>query len=263
MARSLCGSFLTSKRSLVAFTWTITTVLNFVAFVAALVMMVQIHAHYIRLEHYYEQQYEEYQRQYANNNNNEGEGQAQGQEDGSLDRKIQEYIALTQLYSPSMTFVAVYSVILGFALNLYGSTAIVGFTSLRGDYIGPCFSSPSPAVSRMKTGIFGGAVVVFANILLVCAVVLGEVTVEDGKDDHDREDREPYEVERIATVLAITCMFLSGLYMMFAILLYLYHGKEADDDEAIMEHHHHHDVKPLRSITNDSRREKFITMEET
>jgi hypothetical protein len=146
-------------------------------------MMVQIHAHYIRLEHYYEQQYEEYQRQYANNNNNEGEGQAQGQEDGSLDRKIQEYIALTQLYSPSMTFVAVYSVILGFALNLYGSTAIVGFTSLRGDYIGPCFSSPSPAVSRMKTGIFGGAVVVFANILLVCAVVLGEVTVSRQRGD--------------------------------------------------------------------------------
>ncbi len=146
--------------------------------------MVQIHTHYIRLQHYYEQQYEEYQREYANNNN-EGEGQEgqnQAQEDGSLDRKIQEYMALTQLYSPSMTFVAVYSVILGFALNLYGSTAIVGFTSLRGDYIGPCFSSPSPAVSRMKVGIFGGAVVVFANVLLVCAVVLGEVTVSQRGD---------------------------------------------------------------------------------
>ena len=173
MARALCGSFLTSKRSLVAFTWTITTVLNFVAFVAALVMMIQIHTHYIRLEHYYEQQYE-YQQQYANENN-EGEGQ----EDGSLDRQIQEYLALTQMSSSSMTFVAVYSVILGFALNLYGTTAIVGFTSLRGDYIGPCFSSPSPAVSRMRVGIFGGAVVVFANVLLVCAVVLGEVTVSE------------------------------------------------------------------------------------
>lgn len=177
MAPSLCGSFLSNKRSLVAFTWTITTVLNFVAFVAALVMMIQIHTHYIRLERYYEQQYE-YQRQYANGNNNNNNEGGEGNQD-SLDRQIQEYLALSQMSSSSMTFVAVYSVILGFALNLYGSTAIVGFTSLRGDYIGPCFSSPSPAVSRMKVGIFGGAIVVFANVLLVCAVVLGEVTVSE------------------------------------------------------------------------------------
>jgi len=81
--------------------------------------------------------------------------------------------------------------------------------------------------------------------------------VEDWKDGHDRDDKEPYEVERIATILAITCMFLSALYTIFAILLFLYFGSE--EDSSLIEH----DVKPLRSISSDPRREKFITMGES
>mmetsp|Transcript_40026 Transcript_40026/g.60095 ORF Transcript_40026/g.60095 Transcript_40026/m.60095 type:complete len:217 (-) Transcript_40026:185-835(-) len=42
--------------------------------------------------------------------------------------------------SSSMAFVAVYASALSLALWLHGSTAIVGFTSLTGRYIGPCFS---------------------------------------------------------------------------------------------------------------------------
>lgn len=91
-------------------------------------------------------------------------------------------------------------------------------------------------------------------------LTLFETKVEDWKDGREREDREPYEVERIATILAVTCMFLAALYTIFAILLFLYFGSE--DDESVAEHHHH-DVKPLRSIASDSRREKFITMDQT
>lgn len=54
-------------------------------------------------------------------------------------------------------------------------------------------------------------------------------------NDHRDEEREPYEVERIATVLAVTCMFLAALYTIFAILLFLYHGSDdgglADEDD--------------------------------
>ena len=74
-----------------------------------------------------------------------------------------------------MTFVALYTAAMAVALTMYGSTAIVGFTSLRGVYIAPCFSYPS--ASRFKVGIFGGAIIFFANLLLVCAVVFGEVRV--------------------------------------------------------------------------------------
>lgn len=173
MAPSLCGSFLTDKRSLVAFTWTITTVLTLVAFVSALAMVLKVHTHYRRLEHYYEQQYD-YSQEYNNNNNNEGGG-SQEEAEGSADRQIMEYLMLSRVASSSMVFCSLYTVCMAFALNVYGSTAIVGFTSLRGVYIGPCFSfSGSP---RLKLGVFGGAIVFFANVLLVCAVVLGEVRV--------------------------------------------------------------------------------------
>jgi hypothetical protein len=37
---------------------------------------------------------------------------------------------------------------------------------------------------------------------------------------------EPYAVERIATVLAVTCMFLSVLYAMFAVLLFLAYASD-------------------------------------
>jgi hypothetical protein len=69
---------------------------------------------------------------------------------------------------------------------------------------------------------------------------------------------EPYEVERIATILAVTCMFLSALYTIFAILLFLYLGS---DDPVFSEHEDPN--KPLRSISNDPRRETFITMEDS
>jgi hypothetical protein len=77
--------------------------------------------------------------------------------------------------------------------------------------------------------------------------------VEDWQERHD--DTNPYEVERIATYLAVTCMFLAGLYSIFAVLLFLYFGSDeddADEDDRI--------AKPLASITNDPRRENFITM---
>jgi hypothetical protein len=173
MAPSLCGSFLTDKRSLVAFTWTITTVLTLVAFVSALAMMLEVHAHYRRLERYYEQQYE--YSQYSNGDDEQEGEDNKEDENNSADRQIQEYLALASMSSGSMTFVALYTMIMAVALNLYGSTAIVGFTSLRGVYIGPCFSSPGS--SRIKLGVFGGAIVFFANVLLVCAVIFGEVRV--------------------------------------------------------------------------------------
>ena len=172
---SLCGTFLTNKRSLIAFTWTITTVLTLVAFVMALVMTIHTHTHYKRMEHYYQEQWE-YHHQY-NQNNDDGQSNDAGSQD-SMDREYEQLIQLGKMKSSSMTFVALYTMALAVALSLYGSTAIVGFTSLHGVYIAPCFSSPTS--SKLKVGIFGGAIILFANLLLVCAVIFGEVRVRYG-----------------------------------------------------------------------------------
>ena len=60
------------------------------------------------------------------------------------------------------------------------------------------------------------------------------VQVEDWSDGNDREDKnnnnnmdqrmEPYEIERISTILAVTCMFLAPLYILFAVLLFFFYG---------------------------------------
>lgn len=171
---SLCGSFLTSKKALIAFTWTITTVLTLAAFILALVMTLHVHGHYKRQERYYEEQYQ-YNQKY-NNYYDEGGEEHHGGE--SMDREFQAQMMLSQMGSKSIAFVAAYTMSMAFALSLYGSTAIVGFTSLRGDYIAPCFSYPSS--SKLKVGIFGGAIIFFANLLLVCAVFFGEVRVSGG-----------------------------------------------------------------------------------
>lgn len=164
---SLCGNFLTSKRSLIAFTWTITVVLTLVALIGATVVTIQTHARYKRMERYYEEQWQ-YENQY-NYNNGEGERKE------DRNKEFENYMRLSQTSSKSMAFVAIYTTTMAIALSLYGSTAIVGFTSLRGVFITPCFSYPVP--SKLKVGIFGGAIIFFANLLLVVAVIFGEVTV--------------------------------------------------------------------------------------
>ena len=183
MAPSLCGTFLTDRKSLVAFTWTLTTVMTLLAFIMAVCLMVHVHTQYKRMESYYEEQYEYYNGQQYNNNLNrriQGEGgeEQQQQQHQSADagrEELEYYLQLANMSSQSMTFVAIYTVVMAISLNLYGTTAIVGFTSLQGVYIAPCFSSS--ANPRLRLGIFGGAIIFFANLLLLCAVIFGEVRV--------------------------------------------------------------------------------------
>jgi hypothetical protein len=268
MAPSLCGYFLQNKRAVIAFTWTLTTILTLVAFILALVLVGHVHAHYMYMEHYYQEQYASSQQQYnndddSNNNNNNNKQQQQQQHGNSQDeRTYEQAMRLAHVSSRSMTFVAVYTMSMAVALVMYGSTAIVGFTSLRGVYIAPCFSSPGYS-SKLKVGIFGGAILVFANVMLVCAVVFGEVKVNQGGNNNNNNNNasEPFEVERIAMILAICCMFLSALYTIFAILLFLFYvsddnGLDDDDDANIVASSN----KVLPSISTDPRRENFITM---
>ena len=155
---------------MVAFTWTITTVLTLFAFLTAIALTIQVHSHYRRMERYYES--DDWLNQYMSNGDDNPEEGGHDQEE-QYRQQQEAYLLLSTMTARSITFVAVYTMVIAFALSLYGSTAIVGFTSLRGVYIAPCFSSGN----KMRVGIFGGAIVVFANLLLVCAVVLGEVRV--------------------------------------------------------------------------------------
>lgn len=251
---SLCGSFLRDKRSLVAFTWSLTVFCTFVTFILSVILMIHVHTSYSRMERAYQEEYEYNQNQWNNYQNDEGEEEAEEQHN-SGDREYLEYISgLSSMQSNSLIFVAVYTMALSIALSLYGSTTIVGFTSLRGVYIAPCFSEPS----NLKLGMFGGAIILFANLLLVCAVIFGEVQVQDfrnyrregddpnNNNNNNNEKELPYEIEQLATILAVTCMFLAALYSIFAVLLFLYFGNG--------------DEQPRKQQDADPRRENFITI---
>jgi len=241
---------------------------------------------------------------------NSGSGSGSGSRDEEEEEEEDEIFyarALASTSSSSMAFVAVYASALSLALGLYGSTAIVGFTSLTGRYIGPCFSfigfsmtkgsassnrnansaanddnddsstvadddtelgdvgrsvtsistcknavdvarkvictsSPTSTSSRsvdiasmsgnLHVGLFMGALLLFSNLLLICAVIFGELRVEDYLDDRDRDEQTPYAIEQIATVFSVLCMFLAVLYLIFAVLMFVYYEAMLEEDAA-------------------------------
>lgn len=167
---SLCGSFIGSKKSLLAFTWSVTTLLTFVAFLMAIIMVIQISSHYRYLERINNN---DNGNRWLNENNENNEQHSGDQQQEQEENEQNWYPYLAHTSSGAMTFVAMYTMALATALLIYGSTAIVGFTSLRGVYIAPCFAHRN----KLKVGIFGGAVVVFANLLLINAVIFGEFRV--------------------------------------------------------------------------------------
>ena len=229
VAPSLCGAFLTNRRSMVAFIWAITTALTICAFIGATIFVIEISAHYRRMERYYDTDDWITNYQYSQQNADD-DGEQSFDEQQAYDIQT-EHLLLAKTSAQSIAWIAFYVMFLATGLTMYGSTAVIGFTSLRGVYIAPCFSS---GLDKLRLGIFGGAVVIFANVLLVCAIIIGEIRVDDnrerdgGEDKKNGDDSEPYRVERIAAVIAVTSMFLSALYTIFAVLLFLCY---AGDDE--------------------------------
>jgi hypothetical protein len=64
-------------------------------------------------------------------------------------------------------------------------------------------------------------------------------------------EMEPYQVERIATILAVTCMFLSALYTIFAVLLFLCHAGEEKSLLRINGDGVHHDGTPGVGVSHN------------
>jgi hypothetical protein len=85
------------------------------------------------------------------------------------------------------------------------------------------------------------------------------------QDGGDRDEVESYQVERIATVLAVTCMFLSALYTIFAVLLFLCFASEETFSDGVESDTGAAHTKPLVSGTAADQRQLdspgFITME--
>ena len=157
MTESLCGNIIQSKRSFLALWWSVLNILVFFSFLVAFLFALS-----------------------TRNAPYEGYNEA---EDYNNDIKI----AVT---SRAMAFSALWTVILSAILGIFG-TVLLGFQSPTGTYYW-CCSLNVHKTTPMVLGIFMGALLMFANLTLVCSVLFGEFEVSQ-----QNTKKYPYIIETV------------------------------------------------------------------
>jgi anaerobic C4-dicarboxylate transporter len=152
---SLCGGALNSRRGLLASLWSVVVCLTFIAFIVALIFTLSAANS--------NSNDDDNNNNYYNNNNNEPEQERQDSENE---------MAVT---SRAMAFCALWTAVLASLMAIFGAV-ILGWQSPTGMYYTCC----SPQVHRttpLALGSFIGALMMFANLTLVCSVLFGEFDV--------------------------------------------------------------------------------------
>jgi hypothetical protein len=160
MAPSLCGGTVSSRRGLLALLWSIVTLLTALAFIIALLFSFSAKNVYYDNDGYY------------NNNNNNGGAEGQGEEEEDSSSQADPEMAVT---SRAMAFAALWTAVLATLLSIFG-TVILGWQSPTGEYY-TCCSSQVHRTTPLALGSFIGALLMFANLTLVCSVLFGEFEV--------------------------------------------------------------------------------------
>lgn len=194
MAPSLCGNAVNSRRALLASLWSIVTILTAIAFLTALTFATNTKQTYDD-DYYYDQ---EEQNQY-----------------------IDPEVAVT---SRAMAFAAMWTAVLASLMTVFG-TVVLGWQSPTGQYH-TCCSSNVHRTTPLSLGSFIGALLMFANLTLVCSVLFGEFEIRDyqrdgdGQNGQDNEAAQDTAVERSSMAFSIMCMFLTVIYAGFAALTF-------------------------------------------
>ena len=142
----------TPRRSLLAALWSIVGLLTLTSFVIAIVFA------------YASQQY---------NYDNEDNGDYYNS--GSGDEWQQQQQGTTATSSRAMVFAAIWTAVLSGILVIYG-TVILGIRMPTGKYY-TCCAGNVHRMTPLSLGAFGGSLLMFANLTLVCAILFGEFEV--------------------------------------------------------------------------------------
>ena len=156
MAEGLNGNPISSKRGLVASLWSIVTILTAISFLTAFIFAMSTVSD------------ENDDSQYYNYNNNKNEGSQDEEEKARYDPEV----AVT---SRALAFSALWTGVLATLLSVFG-TVILGWQSPTGLYY-TCCSSSVHRTTPLGIGSFIGALMMFANLTLVCSVLFGEFQV--------------------------------------------------------------------------------------
>jgi hypothetical protein len=149
-AASLCGDSLSSRRGLLASLWTLLTLLQFIAFVTALIFTLSAKDDY-------------------------SDGYAEGDEQNNNNNYSED--AEMAVTSRAMAFAALWTAVLATLMSILG-TVILGWQSPTGQYY-TCCSARVHRTTPLALGSFIGALLMFANLTLVCSVLFGEFEVSD------------------------------------------------------------------------------------
>lgn len=213
------GKAISSKRGLLASLWSIVTILTAISFFTAFIFAMSTT----------NDESKDYQYQNYNDNNGNGEGSQDGEEKARYDPEV----AVT---SRALAFSALWTGVLAALLSVFG-TVILGWQSPTGLYY-TCCSSSVHQTTPLGIGSFIGALLMFANLTLVCSVLFGEFQIRDNHEGEERGGGAANPVygqrETRSTAFSIMCMVLTILYAGFAALT-LAHATDIIDEHAIDE----------------------------
>jgi hypothetical protein len=150
---SLCGGSVSSRRGLLASIWSVVVCLTTISFIVALIFTLSADAQ--------DDQYQQYD-----------QAQQQQQQQGNSAAAVEKELAVT---SRAMAFAAMWTAVLATLLAIFGAV-VLGWQSPTGVYYTCC----SPQVHRttpLALGSFIGALLMFANMTLVCSILFGEFDV--------------------------------------------------------------------------------------
>jgi hypothetical protein len=150
---SLCGGSVSSRRGLLASIWSVVVCLTTISFIVALIFTLSADAQ--------DDQYQQYD-----------QAQQQQQQQGNSAAAGEKELAVT---SRAMAFAAMWTAVLATLLAIFGAV-VLGWQSPTGVYYTCC----SPQVHRttpLALGSFIGALLMFANMTLVCSILFGEFDV--------------------------------------------------------------------------------------
>lgn len=148
---SLCGGALNSRRGLLASLWSIVVCLTTIAFLVALIFT-------LSAKNTGDSNYN-----YYNGDANAGAGD---------DQVVHAEMAVT---SRAMAFCALWTAVLATLMAIFGAV-ILGWQSPTGVYY-TCCSAQVHRTTPLALGSFIGALLMFANLTLVCSVLFGEFDV--------------------------------------------------------------------------------------
>mmetsp|Transcript_26209 Transcript_26209/g.47555 ORF Transcript_26209/g.47555 Transcript_26209/m.47555 type:complete len:282 (-) Transcript_26209:1334-2179(-) len=213
-----------SRRSLLAALWSIVGLLTLTSFVIA-ILFAYASKKYDEANNNDDNNYNtgDYNGNYNNNQNYNDAQQSWSQQQGSG-------ISVT---SRAMVFAAIWTAVLSGILVIYGTVILGVRMPITGKYYACCAGNVH-RMTPLSLGAFGGSLLMFANLTLVCAILFGEFEIRDfnfgasqqkeeqnnANNDDDDDASDDSVVDQSSFAFSIMCVFFTVMYAAFAALVF-------------------------------------------